>query len=87
LLRVPRRRLITQGFRAVLEHVDRSREVGRRNRCEVVAKARGAIGAHGERCRDGRRQLVLDQGQIVWSGDATDLDADEVFRTYVGVDA
>ena len=34
---------LLQRIRAVLEHLDRSREVGRRNRCEVVAKARGAI--------------------------------------------
>ena len=48
--------------RAVLEHVDRSCEVGRRNRCEVVAKACGAIRTHGERFRDRRRQVVVEAG-------------------------
>src|SRR4029077_459937 len=39
---------LLHGVRAVLEHVDRSCEIGRRNRCEIVAKARGAIRAHEE---------------------------------------
>src|SRR3954452_25074817 len=39
---------LAQWVRAVLEHVDRSSEVGRRDRRDVLAKAGGAIAAHRE---------------------------------------
>src|ERR671912_3062159 len=48
--------------RAVLEHVDRSCEVGRGNRCQIAAKARGTIRAHGESFGEGRRQVVIEAG-------------------------